>query len=90
MSADLFATVDRLLTEAKAAAFLGLQPQTLATWRCVGRYGLKFVRVGRSVRYRTSDLEEFLLSRTSTSTGMADANDTATVAPAGRKRGAAK
>ena len=47
-----------------AAEFLGLQEQTLAAWRCTKRYDLPFIRVGRRIRYRISDLEKFLAART--------------------------
>ncbi len=53
-----------LLTRQQAAEFLGLKPQTLAVWATTGRYSLPFVRVGRSVRYRRSQLEQFLARRT--------------------------
>ena len=43
-----------------AAEFLGVQEQTLAAWRCNRRYALPFIRVGRLVKYRMSDLEQFL------------------------------
>ena len=54
----------RLLTRAQAAAYLHCRPQTLAIWASTGRYGLPFVRVGRLVRYRVSDLDDFLTRRT--------------------------
>lgn len=58
-----------MLTTAEAAEMLGIQPQTLNLWRCTGRHGLPFVRVGRSIRYRVSDLTAWLDGRTATSTG---------------------
>jgi len=54
----------KLLTRAEAAAYLGCKPQTLAMWASTKRYNLRYVKVGRSVRYRVSDLEAFLNSRT--------------------------
>ena len=54
-----------LLTRPQAAQLLGVQVQTLAIWASTGRYALPFVKVGRSVRYRRSDLERFLEARTS-------------------------
>ncbi|MGH8729962.1 MAG: helix-turn-helix domain-containing protein [Burkholderiales bacterium] len=53
-----------LLTRPQAAAFLGVSERTLAIWACVKRYGLPYIRVGRLVRYRRSDLEAFLAART--------------------------
>ncbi len=55
---------EELLTREEAATYLGLRPQTLATWTCEGRYNLPFIKVGRSVRYRRSDLDAWLASRT--------------------------
>jgi excisionase family DNA binding protein len=49
-----------LLTRDEAAAYLGLQPQTLALWASVGRYDLPFIKVGRLVKYRKSDLDAYL------------------------------
>jgi excisionase family DNA binding protein len=53
-----------LLTREAAAAYLDVKPQTLACWASTKRYGLRFIRVGRCVRYRVADLEAFLKSRT--------------------------
>ena len=58
----------KLLTRPQAAEYLGLQPQTLAVWACNGRYELPFFKVGRSVRYRKTDLDEWLASRRVTQT----------------------
>lgn len=53
-----------LFNQDQAAEYLGLKPETLATWRSTQRYHLPFIRVGRAVRYRLSDLESFLEERT--------------------------
>ena len=55
-----------LLDEKAAAAFLDIAPGTLSVWRSTGRYRIPFVKVGRRVRYRRSDLEAWLASRTRT------------------------
>lgn len=60
-----------LLSEAQAASILGVSSGTLSVWRSVGRYSLRYVKVGRCVRYRAGDLREFLESRTRTHTGQA-------------------
>lgn len=57
-------TRPKLLTEAEAADYLSVEPQTLCAWRCTRRYNLRFIKVGRLVRYRFEDLEAFLESRT--------------------------
>ncbi len=54
----------KLLSRKEAAELLGIRPQTLAAWHITGKYGLPVVKVGRSVRYRLSDLERWLESRT--------------------------
>lgn len=59
--------LEKLLPPNEAAAYLGNQPQTLAVWRSSGRYGLPFVRVGRAIRYRESDLKSWIEQRTTTS-----------------------
>lgn len=49
---------------ADAAKYLGVSEQTLAIWRCTKRYPLPYIKIGRLVRYRLSDLEAFLVLRT--------------------------
>ena len=49
-----------LISTEEAAEILGLEPATLVNWRCTRRYPLPFVRIGRSIRYRLSDLELFI------------------------------
>lgn len=46
----------------EAAAYLGLQPSTLANWACTKKFVIPYFRVGRSVRYKKSDLDEFIQS----------------------------
>ena len=57
-------TRPKLLTEAEAADYLSVEPQTLCAWRSTRRYNLPFIKVGRLVRYRPEDVEAFLESRT--------------------------
>lgn len=52
-----------------AADALGVKPTTLAVWRSTGRYNLPYLKVGRLVKYRISDLAEFLARRTANHTG---------------------
>lgn len=59
-------TKDTLHDEKSAADFLGLEPGTLAVWRCNKRYNLPFVKMGRLVKYRESDLLAFIESRLQT------------------------
>lgn len=53
-----------LLDEKQAAEVLTVEPGTLSVWRSTGRYKIPFVKVGRRVRYRRSDLLAWLESRT--------------------------
>ena len=64
--------IDPLLTEAQAAIFFGNEEQpfsvrTLQRWRVEG-FGPKFIKLGKSVRYRQSDLEKFVSNGCCTST----------------------
>ncbi|MCL1825451.1 MAG: helix-turn-helix domain-containing protein [Betaproteobacteria bacterium] len=52
-----------LLTPTQAAQVLNVTEGTLAIWRCEKRYHLPFVKVGRKVFYRKSDLIDWLDSR---------------------------
>lgn len=51
-------------TRKEAAEYLGVKAHTLDVWACTGRYNLKYIKVGRLVRYRKEDLDEFLDKRT--------------------------
>lgn len=53
----------RLLTPPEVADHLGVSVETLNVWRCTKRYPLPYVKVGRLVRYRVSDVEAFEVSR---------------------------
>ncbi|MCP5246760.1 MAG: helix-turn-helix domain-containing protein [Burkholderiales bacterium] len=55
---------DTLLNSKQAAEYLSVGVDTLSVWRCVGRYSIPFIKVGRLVRYRKSDLDAFLTRRT--------------------------
>jgi len=57
-------TSSELLSREEAAAYLDLKPQTLACWASTRRYNLRFVKVGRNVRYRKVDLDRFIEART--------------------------
>ncbi|EKO3368778.1 helix-turn-helix domain-containing protein [Vibrio fluvialis] len=52
----------------QAAEYLGLSEGTLAVWASTGRYQLPFVKVGRKVFYRQSDLDAFVESNVLTQT----------------------
>jgi hypothetical protein len=62
------ATAKILLDEKQAAAYLDLKPATLSVWRSTGRWDLPFIKMGRYVRYRRSDLDSWIAGRTRTAT----------------------
>jgi hypothetical protein len=49
-----------LLSRKQAALYLGVSEQTLAIWKCTGRYNLPTVKIGRLVKYRQADLDHFI------------------------------
>lgn len=50
---------ERLLKPAETARILATTEKTLAVWRCQGK-GPKVTRIGRSCRYKLSDVESFI------------------------------
>jgi predicted DNA-binding transcriptional regulator AlpA len=67
MASEDGAIVDRLLRPGEAAEALGFALKTLESWRASGE-GPRFVRIGRAVRYRSRDLEDFVEARIARST----------------------
>jgi excisionase family DNA binding protein len=61
------------MTPAEVAALLRIEPQTLSVWRCTGRGGLRFVRVGKSIRYGRADVLAFIEKNSATSCAALDA-----------------
>ena len=55
------------MSRVEAAGYLGVSRQTLEKWACLGRPELRYIMVGGLCKYRISDLEAFLNSRTATS-----------------------
>lgn len=58
------ATNSEYLTPNGFAAEFGIPESTQAVWRSTGRYGLPYIKLGRLVRYRRSEIEAWLASRT--------------------------
>jgi len=54
---------DRLTTK-ETANILGVTPETLSVWRCTKRYPLPYIKMGRLVYYRGSDIKKFIEDRT--------------------------
>ena len=57
----VLSTGSDLLDDHAAAALLDV---SLSVWRSTGRYALPFLKIGRKVRYRRSDLEAWMQART--------------------------
>lgn len=55
---------NNLLDTGPAADYLGVTPRTLEVWRCVKRHAIPYIKVGRLVKYRQTDLDAWLESRT--------------------------
>ena len=53
----------RLVNEREAARLVGFSVAALIKWRREGR-GPRYIRVGRSIRYRVSDLVEWIQRHT--------------------------
>ena len=51
----------------EAANYLGLQSSTLEAWRCRGD-GPTFIKLGRLVKYRQTDLDAFVEARVQANT----------------------
>jgi len=57
-----------LFTEKQAAEYLNLSQRALQSWRYSGR-GMPFIRIShRCIRYRKSDIDEWLDSRAAKNT----------------------
>jgi predicted DNA-binding transcriptional regulator AlpA len=56
---------DKLLTPQETCQMLGLTNRdTLSVWRSTQRYNLPFVKIGRVVRYKQSDVIAFVRAHT--------------------------
>lgn len=55
--------LSELISSDEAAEYLGITRKTMEVWRSTKRYNIPYIKVGRLVRYRKSDLEAFLISR---------------------------
>ena len=49
-----------LLTAEEAAKLLRVEPQTLAVWRCLRTVNIPFIRAGRKILYKESDVLAFV------------------------------
>lgn len=60
---------EKLITPTEAANLLGVKEGTLSVWRSTGRYEIPYVKIGRKVKYRYSDLISYIQSRRYQHTG---------------------
>jgi len=58
-----------LRTDREVAEFLGISHRTVQNWRFVNQ-GPRFIRIGRSIRYRAEDLSAFLATMPSGGSGV--------------------
>ncbi|MBT3505304.1 MAG: helix-turn-helix domain-containing protein [Piscirickettsiaceae bacterium] len=53
-------TKENLITPEQAAEYLGMSPKTMNKWRSTGENNIPYSKIGRSVRYRLSDLDAYI------------------------------
>ncbi len=53
-------TSTKLLTPRQVSEVLSIAEHTLAVWRCTKREDLPYTKIGRTVRYRASDVDAFI------------------------------
>ena len=58
-----FTNEDPLMNRKEAARYISFKAGTLAVWDSTKRYDLKPIKIGKSVRYRKSVLDDFLLEQ---------------------------
>ena len=65
------ASYPHMMSTEQAAEYLGLNAGTLRVWRSRGRYpDLRFVKVGRMIRYRRDDLDKWIRKHTAGDSGI--------------------
>jgi len=55
---------DALIDTDGASTLLSVPSATLAKWRSTGEVRIPYVRLGRQIKYRTSDLKRFIETST--------------------------
>jgi len=60
---DFLCNNDELMNEIGAANYLKLKNhKTMAVWRSTKKVNIPYVKIGRNVRYRKSDLDKHLIN----------------------------
>ena len=55
---------DTLTNTEGASQLLNIPANTLRKWRCTGENNIPFIKIGRQVKYRTSDLRAYIEQHT--------------------------
>jgi excisionase family DNA binding protein len=50
----------QLITPEQAADYLGVSTRTLANWRSLGFPNIPYSKIGRCIRYRLADLDDYI------------------------------
>jgi predicted DNA-binding transcriptional regulator AlpA len=66
------ASIPELINTEQLARKLGLKPNTLAQWRLAGS-GPQYVKIGRRVRYRVTDVQGWITAQNRQSTAASGA-----------------
>ena len=61
---ELSLDLDMLTDTEGASSLLAIPPATLIKWRSTGEVRIPYVRIGRQIKYRTSDLKAFIETST--------------------------
>ncbi|AEV38408.1 helix-turn-helix transcriptional regulator [Pseudovibrio ascidiaceicola] len=72
MRTELNSAENALITEAAAADYLGISIRTIQAWRVRGG-GPNYVKLGKAVRYRPSDIQAWIEAHLTSSTSDAEA-----------------
>jgi predicted site-specific integrase-resolvase len=59
-NSEVSVDTDMLINTEKAAELLSIPAATLTKWRSTGQVKIPFVRIGRQIKYRTTDLKLFI------------------------------
>jgi excisionase family DNA binding protein len=55
-------TNQEFLTNEQAAEYLGVTVATLNVWRSTKKYNIPFYKAGKNIRYKLTDLKQFIES----------------------------
>lgn len=55
---------EKLLTAREVAEYVGVSPCTVNRWRFNEKISLPFIKIGRVIRYKLSDVSDFILECT--------------------------